>query len=231
MAVSELEAPIAAPEPRDPGRSGRPWWERLDLWAGLLVVAACCAFVFVELEPSLIFRNTTPSGGDTAAHVWWPDYLRDHLLPWRLAGMGAVFYGGLPGRAVLLPGAGAHDHRARRRCCPYNVAFKLVTVVGTGAPPARRLRVRTRVCARRARRRPRSRCGATAFLFLNGDPTNEADRVQPPHHGRQPREHPGRGVLVHDRAGVRARVLRHAGRVAAHRAPAVAPGGAPRRSS
>src|SRR4029453_2693905 len=60
--------------------------ERADRWIGLFVLGACVAFVFFELHPELLFRDTTASGGDTAAHVWWPAYLRDHLLPFRLSG-------------------------------------------------------------------------------------------------------------------------------------------------
>ena len=45
------------------------------------VVAACVAFVLVELHPQLLVADTTPAGGDMGAHVWGPAYLRDHLLP------------------------------------------------------------------------------------------------------------------------------------------------------
>src|SRR5438477_208803 len=76
-------------------RSSIPW-EQIAQWMGLLVVVACCTFVFVQLHPGLVFKNTTPSGGDTAAHVWWPAYLRDHLLPWRIAGWSPDFYAGFP---------------------------------------------------------------------------------------------------------------------------------------
>src|SRR3954447_12510922 len=78
-------------------------WDQVGRWMGLLVVAACVAFVFVQLHPSLLFRNTTPSGGDTAAHVWWPAYLRDHLLPWRLAGWSPDFYAGFPAGQFYFP--------------------------------------------------------------------------------------------------------------------------------
>ena len=37
-----------------------------------LVVAGAILFVFSQLEPHLLFRNTTPSGGDMGAHVWGP---------------------------------------------------------------------------------------------------------------------------------------------------------------
>jgi hypothetical protein len=39
----------------------------------------------VHLNPisgdNLVFKDTTPTGGDFGAHVWGPAYLRDHLLP------------------------------------------------------------------------------------------------------------------------------------------------------
>src|SRR6186713_3536075 len=95
VANREREQPAATEDESEhpPSGDGPRWWLRLDLWIGLLVVAACCAFVFVKLEPRLLFRNTTPTGGDTVSHVWWPAYLRDHLLPWRIAGWSPDFYG------------------------------------------------------------------------------------------------------------------------------------------
>jgi len=45
------------------------------------VVALCSAFVFWQMQPDLIFSDTTPTGGDLGAHVWGPAFLRDELLP------------------------------------------------------------------------------------------------------------------------------------------------------
>jgi hypothetical protein len=149
-----------------------PWvdwpWERILAWAGLLVVAACCAFVFLQLRPELLFRDTTPSGGDTAAHVWWPAYLRDHLLPWRLAGWSPDFYAGFPAGqfyfpvpALLIVGLDV--------VLPYNVAFKLITALGPVVLPlgayifARGIRAPRPTPAAFA-------VAATAFLFFTGDP-------------------------------------------------------------
>src|SRR5687767_2753141 len=102
MAVVEgtLSAPVtSAPS----GARTFAWTDRLDVWVEILVLAACCTFVFVQLEPGLLFRNTTPSGGDTAAHVWWPAYLRDHLLPFRLAGWSPDFYAGFAAGQYYFP--------------------------------------------------------------------------------------------------------------------------------
>jgi len=143
-------------------------WSRIDIWVGLLVVAACCAFIFVQLEPGLLFRNSTPSGGDTAAHVWWPAYLRDHLLPWRLSGWSPDFYGGFPAGQFYFP-VPALAIVGLDLFAPYNVAFKLGTVLGPLLMPigayvfARGLRLPRPAPAAFA-------VAATAFLFFTGDP-------------------------------------------------------------
>lgn len=169
-ATTELiDAPAAAPITAE-ARRGRWWWmARLDVWAGLLVVAACCAFIFVQLEPNLLFRNTTPSGGDTAAHVWWPAFLRDHLLgQFRLAGWSPDFYAGFPAGQFYFP-VPALLIVALDVILPYNVAFKLVTALGPIMLP-----VGAYVFARGIRApRPTPAAfavAATAFLFFTGDP-------------------------------------------------------------
>lgn len=62
-----------------------------------VVVGMCCLYVFWVVHPELIFRNTTPTGGDMGAHVWGPAYLRDELLPnFRLTGWTKDWYAGFP---------------------------------------------------------------------------------------------------------------------------------------
>ncbi len=160
----------AAPAVDAPARTR--WWvaelERADRWVGLFVLAACVAFVFVQLEPTLLFRDTTASGGDTAAHVWWPAYLRDHLLPWRLSGWSPDFYGGFPAGQFYFP-IPALLIVALDVVLPYNVAFKLGTAAGPLLLPvgayvfARGIRAPSPTPAFFA-------LGATAFLFFTGDP-------------------------------------------------------------
>ena len=71
--------------------------DRLEKWVTGFVVAACAAFVFWQLEPSLILTDSTPTGGDMGAHVWGPAYLRDELLPnLRLTGWTPDWYSGFP---------------------------------------------------------------------------------------------------------------------------------------
>src|SRR3954471_5850791 len=102
-----------------------------------VVVLGACAFVFWQLHPDLLFRNTTTAGGDMGAHVWQPAYLRDHLLPhgritgwtpdWYAGFPALVFYFPLPSLLIVMVGS----------VIPYAVAFKLVTVLGVlTLPPA-----------------------------------------------------------------------------------------------
>lgn len=106
--------------------------------AGLVtfgVVGAAVAFIFLQLQPSLIFRDTTPAGGDMGAHVWGPAYMRDHLLPHgRLTGWAPDWYAGfafpsfyfpLPTLLIVLGDV----------LLPYNVAFKLVSALGMVSLP------------------------------------------------------------------------------------------------
>jgi hypothetical protein len=106
------------------------WSERIELWVGLAVVAACCIYIFVQLQPRLLFLDTTTAGGDTGAHVWFPAYLRDYLLPhFRLAGWSPDYYAGFPAGQFYFP-VPALLTVILDVFIPYNVAFKLVTALG-----------------------------------------------------------------------------------------------------
>jgi hypothetical protein len=62
-----------------------------------VVVALACLGVLWSLHPEWIVRTTTPTGGDMGAHVWGPDYLKNHLLPqFRLTGWSPDWYAGFP---------------------------------------------------------------------------------------------------------------------------------------
>ena len=74
------------------------------VWTGAAIVVACRLFVLFQLQPDLLLRNTTPAGGDTGAHVWWPAYLRDHLLPQgRIAGWAPDWFAGFPAGQFYFP--------------------------------------------------------------------------------------------------------------------------------
>ncbi|MFI5052854.1 MAG: 6-pyruvoyl-tetrahydropterin synthase-related protein, partial [Acidimicrobiia bacterium] len=159
----------------EPPPTSRAWYDRLEYWVGIAIVAACCVFVLLQLQPGLLFRNTTITGGDTGAHVWFPAFLRDHLLPWRLSGWSNDFYAGFPAGQFYFPFP-AVLIVALNVLLPYNVAFKLVTALGPLALPAgayvfgRGIRV-PRPAA------PLLAVAATAFMFFKdgGDSTMTFD--------------------------------------------------------
>ena len=101
-----------------------------------IAVAGAVLFVFLHLKPSLLFANTTPSGGDMGAHVWAPAYLRDHLLPHgRLSGWAPDWYAGFPTLTFYFP-LPSLAIVILDFVLPYGIAFKLVTVMGLLALPA-----------------------------------------------------------------------------------------------
>ena len=102
-----------------------------------VVVGAAVAFILAQLSPSLILRDTTVAGGDTGAHVWGPAYLRDHLLPHlRLSGWAPDWYAGFPAYTFYFP-LPALAVVVLDVVLPYNIALKLVTVLGVlGLPIA-----------------------------------------------------------------------------------------------
>jgi hypothetical protein len=170
------DAPVDDAERTTPSAARRRprWWEQLETWIGVGVVVACCLFVLSQLQPDLLLRNTTPAGGDTGAHVWWPDYLREHLLPQgRIAGWSPDWYAGFPAGQFYFPFP-ALVIVALDTVLPYNIAFKLVTAFGAIALPAaaylfgRGLRVPSPAPALFA-------VGATVFLFFKGDPGTDVE--------------------------------------------------------
>ena len=100
------------------------------------IVLGATLMVFATMQPSLIFRNNTPTGGDMGAHVWGPAYLRDVLLPhWRLTGWSMDWYAGLPTYRfyMVVP---ALLIVLLDVVLPYGIAFKIVAVLGLVAFPA-----------------------------------------------------------------------------------------------
>jgi len=94
------------------------------------IVAAAMLFVFFQLQPNLIFANTTPAGGDMGAHVWGPDYMRHHLLThFRLTGWAPDWYSGFPAYHFYFP-LPSLMIALLSFLLPYGVAFKLVTILG-----------------------------------------------------------------------------------------------------
>lgn len=159
MPVGEQLSAEEHPSPEDavaaswresvPGRLGiwlRAPWPRQRIvevatTVSLLTLTTVIMMTVVHLQPwapwrDLIFRDTTPTGGDFGAHVWGPAFLRDHLLPaGRINGWSMDWYAGLPvyrfymvfpALAILLMDI----------VLPYGMAMKLVAVSGLITLPA-----------------------------------------------------------------------------------------------
>src|SRR5689334_23201559 len=114
-------------------------WER---WLGAAVVVACVLLIFGisdyggRLWPiwhpkfGALFANTTTNGGDTGAHVWWPWFMEHHWFPkLRLAGWAPDWYAGFPVGQFYFPLPSVLI-ALLDVFIPYNIAFKLVTVLG-----------------------------------------------------------------------------------------------------
>lgn len=132
-------------------------------------VTGCVATVLAAVHPSLILRNTTPTGGDMGAHIWWPDYMKNILLPsGRIFGWSMDFYAGFPVGQYYFP-VPAIMINILDILFPYNVAFKMVVVSGSVCLPiaaytlGRALRAYRPIPMLMA-------FAATAFLFFQGDP-------------------------------------------------------------
>ncbi len=133
--MNVLEAEVEA-EPSDEfrSRSFQPFrgWERTRVIAFFIRVALIGISTYIAIrvvQPSLILKNSTPTGGDMGAHVWGPAYLRDHLLPWKLTGWSMDWYSGLPVYRfyMVVP---AIFILLLDIVLPYGIAFKIVAVAG-----------------------------------------------------------------------------------------------------
>jgi hypothetical protein len=101
-----------------------------------VVVVACTVFVFVQLEPSQLLRETTPAGGDMGAHVWLPAFIKRVLIPdGRLFGWSMDWYAGFPALSFFFP-LPMVAIAVFSYVVPYDIAFKLVSVSGLVALPA-----------------------------------------------------------------------------------------------
>jgi phosphomannomutase len=124
-----------------PPESARPRWEKVrdkvspEAVVTFAVVAACVAFLFKELQPSQLFKNTTAAGGDMGAHVWLPAYVKRELLPHlNILGWSPDWYDGFPALSLYFP-LPVIVIAVISYVIPYNIAFKLVTAIGILALP------------------------------------------------------------------------------------------------
>lgn len=98
-------------------------------------VSGVIAVVLWQLHPSLLLSNTTITGGDTGAHVGLAGFLKSNLLPHgHVTGWDPGAYDGFPLNTLyfplpdLLAAVGGY-------IIPFNIAFKLVTILGSVTLP------------------------------------------------------------------------------------------------
>ena len=95
-----------------------------------IILVATSLVILIVMNPALILSSTTPTGGDTGAHVFGPAYLRDVLLPeGRVLGWSNDWFAGFPAFYFYFP-LPSLIIVALDLFMPYGVAFKIVTVLG-----------------------------------------------------------------------------------------------------
>ncbi len=130
--VTLQDPSVEVREPPPPPRSARrraAWW-----WVpGAITVITIAAVIIVtlsQLHPSLLFSNTTTTGGDTGAHIAMPKYMETMLSHGHLTGWDPGWYDGfplytfyftLPDFFIAVGGW----------IIPYDIAFKLGTIAGS----------------------------------------------------------------------------------------------------
>ncbi len=134
--VAPVERPAERPRPSPP-RPRSTLVQRLTRrsawpgWSNAVVVVGVALVALSQLHPSLLVANTTTAGGDTGGHVMLPAFLKSHLLTHgQLTGWDPEWYDGFPLYTFYFPLPGLITVLFNA-VMPYDVAFKLVTVLGT----------------------------------------------------------------------------------------------------
>ncbi len=104
------------------------WW--LPGAITILTIASVIAVTLWQLHPSLLFTNTTTTGGDTGAHIAMPKYLETLLSHGHITGWDPGWYDGFPLYTfyftipdVFIAVGG--------KIIPYDIAFKMGTILGS----------------------------------------------------------------------------------------------------
>ncbi len=100
-----------------------------------LIVLATTVFLLWQYHPTLIFSNTTTTGGDTGAHFSVAYfYIHNILDHFRLTGWSSSWYAGYPLYVFYFPFPGIIT-AFLSIFFHYGIAFKLTTVIGTFTLP------------------------------------------------------------------------------------------------
>ncbi|HEX3839760.1 MAG TPA: hypothetical protein VHU85_03105 [Acidimicrobiales bacterium] len=140
MAVSDVAISPAATDLPVPPAADRPAQRLIHritrpatwpAWASVVAIIGVTAVALWQLHPSLLLASTTTAGGDTGAHVALAKYLESNLLVHgQLTGWDPGWYDGFPLYTFYFPLPGLITV-AFNAVASYDVAFKLVTVLGT----------------------------------------------------------------------------------------------------
>jgi hypothetical protein len=117
---------MRAPDREDLVEKGNMW----DWIPTVAVFIVIYAVLFAFFKPNLLFSLTTTAGGDTGAHHYPAQYLIQELLPhFRLTGWAPGWYAGMPMLTFYFPFPFLLI-ALLNWILPYQLAFKLVTVLG-----------------------------------------------------------------------------------------------------
>ncbi len=110
------------------GGRGGLWWVPGAIT--ILTIGAVIAVTLWQLHPSLLFSNTTTTGGDTGAHIAMPKYLETLLSHGHITGWDPGWYDGFPLYTFYFT---IPDFfiAVGGWVIPYGIAFKLGTILGS----------------------------------------------------------------------------------------------------
>ncbi len=96
----------------------------------VITIASVIVVTLSQLHPSLLFTNTTTTGGDTGAHIAMPKFLETLISHGRLTGWDPGWYDGFPLYTFYftLPDVFI---AVGGWVIPYDIAFKLGTIAGS----------------------------------------------------------------------------------------------------
>jgi len=102
-----------------------------ELLIDIVILAFVLAFIFSYFQPQYIFSLTTTTGGDTASHYYFAQYLRDYIIPsGRLSAWNMGNYAGFPVLQFYFPLAFVFQ-AVLGYIIPLQITFKLGTILGT----------------------------------------------------------------------------------------------------
>ncbi len=128
--VTVQDRALATPGPRAADGPARGDWWWVPGAITVITIASVIVVTLSQLHPSLLLTNTTTTGGDTGAHIAMPKYLETLLSHGHITGWDPGWYDGfplytfyftLPDLFIAIGGW----------VIPYDVAFKLGTVLGS----------------------------------------------------------------------------------------------------